>query len=184
MSDKTLKNLALGMIETRGLVGAIEAVDAACKAAQVELVGSEKIRNGCINFKFVGEVAAIRSAMEAGAAAAQKVGNLVGIHIIPNPSAELDSYIYDRGLIREQKSKKEEILDEDESLTEEEQITIDYSVLNEDESVLSQKLEKMTVHELRRMARGIEGLSIAGREISKANKEKLIFEILDNRRKK
>ncbi len=81
---------ALGMIETRGLVSLIEAADAAVKAANVKLVGWEKIGSGLVTVLFRGEVAACKSSCEAGAAAAQKVGELVSVHVIPAPHADLE----------------------------------------------------------------------------------------------
>lgn len=76
---------ALGMIETRGLVGMLEATDAMAKSAKVRIVGYEKIGSGLVTTLCRGEVGAVRAAVEAGAAAAQKVGELVSIHVIPRP---------------------------------------------------------------------------------------------------
>ncbi len=81
---------ALGMIETRGLVSLIEAGDAAVKAANVKMVGWEKIGSGLVTIMFRGEVAACRAACDAGAAAAQKVGELVAVHVIPQPHPDLE----------------------------------------------------------------------------------------------
>jgi microcompartment protein CcmL/EutN len=86
--------LALGLIETRGLIGAIEAADAMLKASNVTLVGREKSTAALITIKIVGEVAAVRSAVDAGAAAAQRVGELLSTHIIPRPAEEIESLIY------------------------------------------------------------------------------------------
>jgi microcompartment protein CcmL/EutN len=84
---------ALGMIETRGLVGMIEASDAMAKAAKVRLVGFEKIGSGLVTTLCRGEVGAVRAAVEAGAAAAQKVGELVAVHVIPRPAGDLEKYL-------------------------------------------------------------------------------------------
>ncbi|OQA92124.1 MAG: Ethanolamine utilization protein EutM precursor [Elusimicrobia bacterium ADurb.Bin231] len=84
---------ALGMIETRGLVGMIEASDAMVKAAKVRLVGYEKVGTGLVTSMVRGEVGAVRAAVEAGAAAAQKVGELVSIHVIPRPDAQLEKVL-------------------------------------------------------------------------------------------
>lgn len=81
---------ALGMIETKGLVACIEAADAAVKAANVKLVGYEKIGSGLVTIMFRGEVAACRASCDAGAAAAQKVGELVSVHVIPSPHSDLE----------------------------------------------------------------------------------------------
>ena len=87
--------LALGLIETKGLIGAIEAADAMLKAANVKLVSKEKITAALVTIKIVGEVAAVKSAVDAGAAAAQRVGQLVAAHVIPRPDDEIESLIYD-----------------------------------------------------------------------------------------
>jgi microcompartment protein CcmL/EutN len=84
---------ALGMIETKGFIGMIEASDAMAKAAKVRLIGYEKIGSGYVTTLCVGEVGAVRAAVEAGAAAAQKVGELIGTHVIPRPHDDLDKYI-------------------------------------------------------------------------------------------
>ncbi len=81
---------ALGMIETKGLVALIEASDAMVKAAKVTLVGYEKIGGGLVTALVRGDVAACKAATEAGAAAAQKVGELVSVHVIPRPHANIN----------------------------------------------------------------------------------------------
>jgi microcompartment protein CcmL/EutN len=82
---------ALGMIETRGFVGMVEASDAMVKAANVELVGYEKIGGGYITAIVRGDVAAVKAATEAGARQAQRVGELVSVHVIPRPHANVDA---------------------------------------------------------------------------------------------
>ncbi|HSW54223.1 MAG TPA: BMC domain-containing protein [Ignavibacteriaceae bacterium] len=84
---------ALGMIETRGLIASIEAADAMVKAAKVQLIGKEKIQGGLVTILVVGETAAVKSAIDAGAAAAQRVGELVSTHIIPRPDDQIDELI-------------------------------------------------------------------------------------------
>ena len=84
---------ALGMIETRGLIGMIEASDAMAKSAKVKLLGYEKIGTGLVTTLCRGEVGAVRAAVEAGAAAAQKVGELVSVHVIPRPHDDLEKYL-------------------------------------------------------------------------------------------
>lgn len=81
---------ALGMIETKGLVGAIEAADAMVKAARVTLTGKETIGGGYVTVFVRGEVGAVRAATDAGAAAAQRVGELVSVHVIPRPHEEVE----------------------------------------------------------------------------------------------
>ena len=78
------------MIETRGLVGSIEAADAMVKAAKVDLFGKEKATGGLVTMYVYGEVGAVKAATDAGAAAARRVGELVSVHVIPRPHAQLD----------------------------------------------------------------------------------------------
>ena len=81
---------ALGMVETRGLIGAIEAADAMVKAANVVLVAKEYIGAGFVTVLARGDVAAVKAATDAGAAAARRVGELVSVHVIPRPHEEVD----------------------------------------------------------------------------------------------
>ena len=81
---------ALGMIETKGLVGAIEAADAMVKAANVTLVGKEHVGGGLVTVLVRGDVGAVKAATDAGAAAAERVGELISIHVIPRPHAEVE----------------------------------------------------------------------------------------------
>jgi microcompartment protein CcmL/EutN len=92
MKDKEEATMgeALGMIETRGLVAMIEASDAMVKAAKVILVGYEKIGSGLVTALVRGDVAAVKAATDAGAAAARKVGELVSVHVIPRPHPSLE----------------------------------------------------------------------------------------------
>ena len=84
---------ALGMIETRGLVAMIEASDAMVKAAKVTLVGYEKIGSGYVTALVRGDVAAVKAATDAGAAAARRVGELVSVHVIPRPHGNLEDVL-------------------------------------------------------------------------------------------
>jgi ethanolamine utilization protein EutM len=81
---------ALGMIETRGLIGAIEAADAMVKTANVILIGKEYIGAGYVTVLARGDVGAVKAATDAGAAAARRVGELVSVHVIPRPHADVD----------------------------------------------------------------------------------------------
>lgn len=88
--EKRMEQNALGMVETRGLIGAIEAADSMVKAANVELVGKEMIGSGLVTVMVRGDVGAVKAATEAGAAAAKRVGELVSIHVIPRPHDEVE----------------------------------------------------------------------------------------------
>ncbi|MBE7060636.1 MAG: BMC domain-containing protein [Ruminococcaceae bacterium] len=84
---------ALGMVETRGLVASIEAADAMVKAAEVTLVGTEKIGSGLVSVMVRGDVGAVKAATEVGANAAQKLGELVAVHVIPRPHTDVEKII-------------------------------------------------------------------------------------------
>lgn len=84
---------ALGLIETKGLVGSIEAADAMVKAASVKLVGKEKVGGGYVTVMVRGDVGAVKAATDAGAAAAERVGELVSVHVIPRPHADLEAIL-------------------------------------------------------------------------------------------
>ena len=84
---------ALGMIETRGLVASVEAADAMVKAAEVVLVGTEKIGSGLVSVMVRGDVGAVKAATEAGAAAATKLGELVAVHVIPRPRDDVEKIL-------------------------------------------------------------------------------------------
>ena len=81
---------ALGMVETKGLIGSVEAADAMVKAANVVLVGKEMIGAGYVTVMVRGDVGAVKAATDAGAAAARRVGELVSVHVIPRPRANLE----------------------------------------------------------------------------------------------
>ncbi len=81
---------ALGMVETKGLVGAIEAADAMVKAANVELIGKEQVGGGLVTVLVRGDVGAVKAATDAGAAAAERVGELLSVHVIPRPHSDVE----------------------------------------------------------------------------------------------
>ncbi|MEG0321293.1 MAG: BMC domain-containing protein [Oscillospiraceae bacterium] len=81
---------ALGMVETRGLVAAIEAADAMCKAANVTLVGTEKIGSGLVTVMVRGDVGAVKASVEAGSTSAGRLGELVATHVIPRPHTDVE----------------------------------------------------------------------------------------------
>ncbi|BES66275.1 propanediol utilization microcompartment protein PduA [Gottschalkiaceae bacterium SANA] len=84
---------ALGMVETQGLVGAIEAADAMTKAANVQLMGYEKIGSGLVTVMVRGDVGAVKAAVDAGSAAAERVGKVVSVHVIPRPHADTEQIL-------------------------------------------------------------------------------------------
>lgn len=92
-AKKMANTNALGMVETKGLVGAIEAADAMVKSANVQLVGKEQVGGGLVTVMVRGDVGAVQAATDAGAAAAEKVGELISVHVIPRPHAEVDAIL-------------------------------------------------------------------------------------------
>ena len=84
---------ALGMVETRGLIGSIEAADAMVKAANVRLIGKEQIGSGLVTVMVRGDVGAVKAAVDAGAAAAKRVGDLYGVHVIPSPHDDVEGIL-------------------------------------------------------------------------------------------
>jgi len=88
-----MNSQALGMVETKGMVGAVEAADAMIKAANVTLVGKVQVGGGLVTVFVRGDVGAVKAATDAGAAAAERVGNLLSVHVIPRPHGEVESML-------------------------------------------------------------------------------------------
>ena len=88
-----IQMIALGMIETKGLIGSIEAADAMVKAANVRLIGSEYIGGGFVTVMVRGDVGAVKAATDAGAAAAKRVGELTSVHVIPRPHTDVETIL-------------------------------------------------------------------------------------------
>jgi microcompartment protein CcmL/EutN len=147
--EHELAGEALGLIETRGLVGAIEAADAGLKAAHVRLLGTEKADAGLVTVKFLGETAAVKAAVDAGAAAAGRVGQLVSVHVIPRPHDELAIVIAD-----------------DESSG----TPVPMKAGGYDHAAL----QRAKVVDLRAMARRVPNFPIKGRDVARAGREELL----------
>lgn len=145
---------ALGLIETLGFVGVVEAADAAVKAAPVDLSAVEQATGGLVTIKLSGDVGAVQAAVDAGAAAARRIGHLLSQHVIPNPHDDLVR-LFRLNAVSAPSSCADGPL----------------TPLRTDD------LERMSVVELRRIARSLPGLGIKGRQISKANREELLREI-------
>lgn len=92
-----MKEGALGLVETKGLVGSVEAADAMVKAANVRLVGKEYIGNGYVTVMVRGDVGAVKAAVDAGAAAAKRVGELISAHVIPRPHDDVETILQEGG---------------------------------------------------------------------------------------
>lgn len=204
---------ALGLIETKGLIPAIESADAMVKAANVSIVDRVFVKGGLVTIIIDGDVGAVKAATDAGAAAAQRVGQLISVHVIPRPHEEVGNTIVyppskkkiNKEETAEEVSKPEEkveakvetILENKEETLVEEQTTItpvseckeldlDLNEIHKDdldrlakesgfENVL-EVLGKLKVTKLRNLAREFKEFGIAGRVISKADKNQLIEE--------
>jgi microcompartment protein CcmL/EutN len=157
------------MVETRGLVGSIEASDAMVKAARVALTGKETIGGGYTTVFVRGDVGAVKAAVDAGAAAARRVGELVAMHVIPRPHDDVESIL-----------PTLEPPPPDETSpprTKRRAPTASPRVEAPGDVPTPEALDAMSVVELRQFARLLKGLSIQGREISHANRDVLLREI-------
>lgn len=141
---------ALGLVETKGLVGAIEAADAGLKAANVTFLGNERADAGLVTVMFGGEVAAVKAAVDAGSSAAERVGELIGSHVIPRPHPMLDIIAVD---------------EDDAPKTRAPMTGGRYDLA---------QLENAKVVELRTMARSVPEFPIKGRDIARAGRDELL----------
>lgn len=186
---------ALGMIETRGLIGSIEAADAMLKAANVTLMNKTQVGGGLVTVMVRGDVGAVKAAVDAGAAAAERVGELISVHVIPRPAADvetiLDSLKPDPPVIESPVSQEEpagsqtpeDTAVSEESLASEEPEETEEGAAEEEETVhfdlaslTDDDLRKMTVSKLRAVARKLE-TGMSRKEIRFAKKEELIARI-------
>lgn len=177
------QELAVGLIETRGLVAAVEACDAALKSADVKLISIDRVDAGLMTVKVVGEVAAVQSAVDAGRLAAARVGTLVAAHVIARPDAELhDELIYVE--VRPRKKNQSPSTSRTQSVLANTTTTSrpNASMPNApslssnaaESKPLPENFRDMTVQDLRRYVRALPNFPIQGREISRAGKETLL----------
>ena len=150
---------AIGLIETRGLVGAVEAADAAAKAGLVELLAFEQIGGGLVSVRFSGDVAAVQVAVKAGVEAAQRIGEVLCHNIMPAPHADLLSTLSPS----RQKSK-----------TEPRSRAPSPTFFSES---ANENLEDVPVTRLRQLVRQQPDAQLKGRQVSRANKKELIAEL-------
>ncbi len=140
---------AIGLIETRGLVGVVEAADTAAKTADVRLLGFERIGGGFVSLSFRGDTASVTTAVEAARAAAARVGEVVSAHVIPSPRIDVEALAPRAPAPRPEGDPPEP-------------------------PELPQDLDAVPVTRLRRLARQTAGVGLKGRQVSRANKEQLI----------
>ena len=148
---------AIGLIETRGLVGAIEAADAAAKAGLVDLLAFEQVGGGLVSVRFSGDVAAVQVAVEAGVQAAQRIGEVICHNVMPSPHADLLSTLSPPS----QQSKAEPGSRAPAPSSESE----------------PERLEDVPVARLRQLVRQLPDAQLKGRQVSRANKGELIAEL-------
>ena len=175
---------ALGLIETKGLVGAIEATDAAAKAAAVVVTSVELTEAAFLTIKIEGELGAVQAAVEAGAVAAEKIGELVSVHVIPNPDDGLAKILLPRRYISkyhpdDTRPPYEPDDFEPDMLVSSKAPKKKTTTSKRKPSVKSKtndynSLKKKTVSQLRQLARKMDIFPLKGREISMANKSKLL----------
>lgn len=144
---------AIGLIETRGLVGVIEAADVAAKSANIRLLGFESIGGGLVSLRFCGDVASVQTAVQAGAEAARRVCEAVSRHVIPSPHPDL------RALLDESSSSGPDPAPQPSTIPSE------------------SELEATSVAQLRQLVRQTPEVQLKGRQVSRANKETLIAEL-------
>jgi ethanolamine utilization protein EutM len=175
---------ALGLIETKGLVGAIEATDAAAKAAAVVVSSVELTEAAYLTIKIEGELGAVQAAVQAGATAAEKIGELVSVHVIPNPDDGLGKILLPRRYISKYHPEDSRPLYDPEGF--EPDMPISKKTPKRKTKPTKRKptaktkkndftnLKKKTVSQLRKLARKMDKFPLKGREISMANKSKLL----------
>lgn len=181
-------DFALGLVEVKGLVGAIEAADTMVKTSNVKLIARERTDPAMITIKIIGDTAAVRAAVEAGAAAAERVSKVISKHVIPRPADGMEELIFAKTFLQQEDidlllgvSSPEEISNSSQQEEEESETEATREILIPDTMEKKEyvsKLAEMTVPQLRNYARKVEGLSIYGRQISIANKDELIKELL------
>lgn len=209
-----MKNSALGLIETYGYVGAVEAADAALKAADVSLVDLVKVRGGIMTLTLQGEVSAVKASVDAGSASAERLGVLLSAHVIARLDEEVWS-IVERKLEnpsddpdpsdektekKEEKEKKEEYIKKEKPLKGKEAVAYSADepspLLGENEPAETEKslpkeegfsvesMKQLKVVELRRIARKLEGIKIPKNKIKYANKAELIRDISESQERR
>lgn len=193
---------ALGMIETKGLVGSIEAADAMLKAANVTLASKTHVGGGLVTVMVRGDVGAVKAAVDAGAAAAERVGELISVHVIPRPADDVE-YILDPLTPPEPPADPEPKLEPETERAAEPEAEMEPEPpaqpepesepedpsLEEDpeeeahavelESLSEESMQRMTVARLRAVARALGATGMTRREIRFAKKEELIARILE-----
>lgn len=177
MNEQATPNQALGMIEVYGRIGAIEALDAALKAANVRFVNMSKVGGGLTAVFVEGEVGAVKASVEAGGAAADRVSKLISVHVIPRPAEHIRSLTGELTLPETSVSPKKVSEEKDDEKTEQ---TVE--IKNSEEKTVLPSFEDVqgyNVSKLRSLARSIEDFPMKRKDITFAKRDE-IMEILKN----
>jgi len=166
---------ALGLIETLGYIGAVEAADVCLKAANVRLIGVQLVKGGLVMVAVTGEVGAVKAAVAASRTAVEKVGRLISIHVIPKPAEDIP------GLLEEnRKCSGAAFIKEVEAVEDESRLETDGFPA----PGFSEKLNSMKVVELRALARQLPGINLERGHIKYANRKELMEAILEYHERK
>ena len=172
---------ALGMIEVYGYLAAVETLDSALKAADVGLVEVKKVTSGLVSVMVAGDVGAVKAAIGAAASAAEKVGRVVSVHVIPSPADELESIIGTQGVMdSEQENREEETpsVKAGEAEKQEAEAPPEMLYTSEATQLTADKMLNMTVVKLRSAARDLGVSNMTKKDIRYAKKEELVQAIL------
>jgi ethanolamine utilization protein EutM len=149
-----MSDSAIGLIETRGLIGVLEAADTAAKAADVQLLGVERIGGGLVSVRFRGDTASVQAAVSAASEAARRVSELVSAHVIPSPAFDVEQVLSTSSGHASKRTAA--------------------SPAPEKAAPASEDLQSLPVARLRQLARRTPGMALHGRHISRANKDQLL----------
>ena len=169
---------AIGLIETQGLVGVIEAADTAAKAADVQLLGIERIGGGLVSLRLCGDVASVQAAVQAAAEAVSRVSELVSAHVIPQPHVDVAmmSSVAPLGGVSPRSPDVGPVSDAPNPSDAPERA--DVEPLPDLQQLSPSDLGHLSVARLRQLVRRTPGVQLRGRQISRANKEELVAELL------
>ena len=174
---------ALGMIEVYGYLTAVEALDSALKAANVSRLGVEKVRGGLVTVLVEGDVGAVKAAMDASAAAAERVGTVISVHVIPRPADDVTRMLKGGKEPEEPTPPEPEKPSEPDTLSEPEEPESEAVKAEEGEKapqdVTVEEMQTMGVDALRRLARALEIKNMTRAEIRFAKKQELIQKITE-----
>lgn len=175
-----MKKSALGLIETYGYIGAVEALDIALKSANVNLVGCEFVKGGIVTIEITGDVGAVRASIEASTVAVAKLNSLLTSHIIVRPSEQVWGMLIEE---KEQVTSNEDLenyIDNDINTVQVINEDVEHEDVEKEETIFSkEELELMKVPELRTLARELNITAMTKKEIKFGKKEELIHEIMD-----